>query len=581
MDHQFDHSEGISDLQAESADRSITTTSLSFLNRSGKRIAGFLDQLTGAEPKKGIIIIVPGYGKTKIGNLRLAYYLAFNGFQVIRYDHSNHVGDSEGTMLFTTLSQMEEDLGSVIDFAEEKERAVPIGIVGESLGARIALKQAAKDKRLRFLVSLIGIFDVQETLRTIYNEDGFVEKLNGIELGIRDVMGFQIDADRFIEDAYRHGFHSLETSLKDVTELSIPTFFFVAEKDPWVSQEAVRSVFEKSSAIFRQLYIIPGIMHELFENPSVAANTCREIVRAAEQCVDGIRSAGSPIQIPADSVIAARTRLERRGSSKDLKTEEERIFWAKYLERYAHIVNLQDYWNLLDSLSASLGDWKSGEVILDAGCGIGNFGTFILVRHLYQSLQLRTASLRRKPFVHYVGVDFIEAAIEQAKSVQAGIYRDFKPKIRWTTNNSSPVDFSYSLLDLNCPLPFKNKSFSKICCNLVLSYVKDPVFTLGELCRTLKDSGRIVITSLKPYADLSQIFRNYISVSRSAEEIEQARMVLSNAGMIRHKVAEGYYRFFSEPKLEDLLRQSGCQIITAYRSLGDQANVAVGERYVH
>jgi alpha-beta hydrolase superfamily lysophospholipase/SAM-dependent methyltransferase len=578
MDHQLHHSEVISDLQTESADRSITTTTLSFLNRSGKRIAGFLDQLAGSEPKKGMIIIVPGYGKTKIGNLRLAYYLAFNGFQVIRYDHSNHVGGSEGTMLFTTLSQMEEDLGSVIDFAEEKARAASIGIVGESLGARIALKQAAKDKRLRFLVSLIGIFDVQETLRTIYDEDGFVEKINGIELGIRDVMGFQIDADRFIEDAYKHGFHSLETSLKDVAELSIPTFFFVAEKDPWVSQEAVRSVFEKSPAVFKQLYIIPGIMHELFENPTVAGNTCCEIVHATEQCVDGIRSAGSPIQIPSDNIIAARTRLERRGSSKDLNTEEERVFWAKYLEKYAHIVNLQDYWNLLGSLGASLGDWKRGEVILDAGCGIGNFGTFILVHYLYQSLQLRAASLRRKPLAHYIGVDFVEAALQQARSVQAGIYREFKPKIKWVTDRPSMVDFSYSLLDLNCRLPFKNKCFDKICCNLVLSYVKDPVFTLGELCRTLKDSGRIVITSLKPYADLSQIFRNYISVSRSVEEIEQARMVLSNAGMIRHKVAEGYYRFFSESKLEELLRQVGCRTIAAYRCFGDQANVAVGRK---
>ena len=580
MDHQLDHFTDTSKPQTESADRSITTTTLSFLNRSGKRIAGFLDQLAGSEPRKGLIIIVPGYGKTKIGNLRLAYYLALNGFQVIRYDHSNHVGDSEGSMLFTTLSQMEEDLGSVIDFAEEKERAVTIGIVGESLGARIALKRASKDKRLRFLVSSIGIFDVQETLRTIYDEDGFVEKLNGIELGIRDVMGFQIDADRFIEDAYKHGFHSLETSLKDVAELSIPTFFFVAEKDPWVSQEAVRSVFEESSADLKSLYIIPGIMHELFQNPVAAVDTCCEIVRATEQCVDGIRSAGSPIQIPADNVIIARTRLERRGSSKDLKTEEERLFWAKYLEKYAHIVNLQDYWNLLDSLSASLGNWKSGEVILDAGCGIGNFGTFILVRYLYQSLQLRAASLRRKPLVHYIGVDFVDAAIQQAKSVQAGIYREFKPKIQWTSNGPSLVDFSYSLLDLNCPLPFKNKCFDKICCNLVLSYVKDPLFTLGELRRTLKDSGRIVITSLKPYADLSQIFRNYISVSRSAEEIEQARMVLSNAGMIRHKVAEGYYRFFSESKLEDLLHQAGCRTVAAYRSLGDQANVAVAGKYV-
>jgi alpha-beta hydrolase superfamily lysophospholipase/SAM-dependent methyltransferase len=578
MNHQFDQFENVSNSQTELTDPPIASKSLSFLNRSGKQIAGFLDQLTGSDPTKGVIIIVPGYGKTKIGNLRLAYYLALNGFQVIRYDHSNHVGDSEGSVLFTTLSQMEEDLASVIDFVEEQERAMTIGIVGESLGARIALKRASKDKRLRFLVSLIGIFDLQETLRTIYDEDGFVEKLNGIELGIRDVMGFQVDADRFIEDAYKHGFHSIETSLKDVAELSIPTFFFVAEKDPWVSQEAARSVFEKSPADRKKLYIIPGIMHELFENPVVAADTCCEIVRVAGRCVNGALTAESPIQVPTNKVITTRTRSERRGSPKDLKTDEERIFWAKYLEKYAYIVNLQDYWNLLNSLAASLGDWKSGEMILDAGCGIGNFGTFILVRHLYQSLQLRAGSPGRKPLTYYVGVDFVDPAIQQAKSVQAEIYREFQPKIKWTNNSPSLVDFSYSLLDLNCPLPFKNNCFDKICCNLVLSYVRDPMFTLGELCRILKISGRIVISSLKPYADLSQIYRNYITVSRSAEEIEQARMVLSNAGMIRHKVAEGYYRFFPDSKLEALLQQGGCRTISTFRSLGDQANVAVGEK---
>jgi SAM-dependent methyltransferase len=442
------------------------------------------------------------------------------------------------------------------------------------------LKQAKKDKRLRFLVSLIGVFDVQETLRTIYDEDGFSEKLNGIELGIRDIMGFQIDADRFVEDAYKNGFHSLETSLNDIAELSIPIFFFVAEKDPWVSQEAVRSVFEKSPANLKNLYTLPGIMHELFENPAVATDTCYEIVRVTERCADANHGAVKPIRVPTDKIISARTRLERRATSKDLNTQEERIFWARYLEKYAYIVNLQDYWNLLDSLGTSLGDWKKGEVILDAGCGIGNFGTFVLVRYLYQALQLRTASLRQKPLAYYVGVDFVQAAIQQAKSVQAGIYREFKPKIKSATSESSLVDFSYSLLDLNCPLPFKDKCFDKICCNLVLSYLREPGFTLGELCRTLKDHGRIVISSLKPHADLSQIFRNYISVSRSAEEIEHARMVLSNAGMIRHKVAEGYYRFFSESKLEDLLRREGCRTISVYRSLGDQANVAVGEKSV-
>jgi SAM-dependent methyltransferase len=319
-------------------------------------------------------------------------------------------------------------------------------------------------------------------------------------------------------------------------------------------------------------------MHEVLENPIVAADTCCEIVRAAERSVERLQnSKANLIQVPENSVIVTRSRQEKRGSSKELKTEEERTFWAKYLEKYAYIVNLQDYWNLLDSLTASLGDWKRGEAILDAGCGIGNFGTFILVRYLYQALQLRSASLKRKPLAHYVGVDFVSEAIQQAKIVHAEmLLKEFKTKIGWIANSPNLIDFSYSVIDLNYPLPFKNSSFDKICCNLVLSYVKDPILTLSELFRTLKENGRIVITSLKPHADLSQIFRNYIRVSRSPEEIEQARMVLSNAGMIRHKVAEGYYRFFSDSIIEDLLRQVGCRTITVYRSFGDQANVAVG-----
>jgi hypothetical protein len=269
----------------------------------------------------------------------------------------------------------------------------------------------------------------------IYNEDGFAEKLYGIELGIRDVMGFQVDADRFLEDAYNHDFHSLATSSKDVADLSIPTFFFVAGKDPWVSKESVRSVFEKSPAHVKRLCTIPGIMHELFENPIVAADTCGEIVRVAGNCVDLAIAAESSIQVPTDRVITARARSERRGNSRDLNTTEERIFWAKYLEKYAHIVNLQDYWKLLDSLDTSLGGWKRGDVILDAGCGIGNLGTFILVRYLYQSLQLRVASLKRKPSVRYVGVDFVDGAIQQAKLTQAGIRRQFQPKMKWSAVN--------------------------------------------------------------------------------------------------------------------------------------------------
>ena len=564
--------------RTEWVDETIVTTPLTLVNRSGKKISAFLDQAPEFGPRIAPIILVPGYGKTKSSHLRVAYYLALNGLRVIRYDHSNHVGESEGSMLFTTLSQMEEDLAAVIDFAETQSATTLVGVVAESLGARIALRRASNDKRVRYFVSLIGVFDVQETLRTIYGEDGFVERASGNVLGIRDIMGFQVDADRFIDDAMKHSLHSLETSTEDARKLSIPAFFFVAEKDPWVSQNTVGSVFSKCPPASRKLQLLPGIMHELYENPPVAANVCCEIVRAAKQSVEETAGHVTLIRIPPEKSIISRSRLEKRGNSKDLKTAEEKIFWAEYLEKYAYIVKLQDYWNLLDSIGDSLGSWKKGEKILDAGCGTGNFGTFLLVRNLYQALQLRTASLRRKPWAQYIGVDFVDAAIRQAKAVHREIYQEFALKVEWVADGVALVDFSYSLMDLNVTLPFKNQQFDKIVSNLVLSYVKDPLFTLGEMCRTLKKRGRIVVSSLKPHADLSQIYQNYISVSRTIEEMEQARMVLSNAGLIKHKEAQGFYQFFSESQLVELLRDVGCDNIKVFRAFGDQANVAVAEK---
>jgi SAM-dependent methyltransferase len=133
-------------------------------------------------------------------------------------------------------------------------------------------------------------------------------------------------------------------------------------------------------------------------------------------------------------------------------------------------------------------------------------------------------------------------------------------------------------LDLNRPLPLKDKHFDKICCNLVVSYLDDPLRTLKGLFRSLKPGGKIVVSSLKPHADLSQIYRDFIQVSRTAEELEQARLVLNNAGMIKHKEAEGYYQFFSETELRDLLVEAGGSHTQVFRSFGDQANVAVAER---
>ena len=87
-----------------------------------------------------VVVIAPGYGETKRDYLTLAYYFVSNGFHVIRYDHTNHVGESEGRHFESSLSSMKEDFQSVIQFARRQWPHSPVLGVASSLAARVALK---------------------------------------------------------------------------------------------------------------------------------------------------------------------------------------------------------------------------------------------------------------------------------------------------------------------------------------------------------------------------------------------------------------------------------------------------------
>jgi len=187
----------------------------------GRRIVASHDSSLESYPGAPHVIIAPGYGETKTDYVTLAYYLAANGFHVLRYDHTNHVGESDGEMAEATLSSMNQDLGTVLDYANRTRPTSPIVVIAANVTGRIALKRLAQDHRVALLVVLTGIMDLQAALRA-HQEDSIVTFLRSAGLGTTNLLGLNVDGDRFLSDAIKESYADLLTTIEDAKRLRTP-----------------------------------------------------------------------------------------------------------------------------------------------------------------------------------------------------------------------------------------------------------------------------------------------------------------------------------------------------------------------
>ena len=94
----------------------ITSEIITYSNRKSQKLVAFYDY-TNRQTDNNFIIIPPAYGETKKDSLKISYFLVKAGFNILRFDATNHVGESDGDMLDANLECMKDDLLATIDFA--------------------------------------------------------------------------------------------------------------------------------------------------------------------------------------------------------------------------------------------------------------------------------------------------------------------------------------------------------------------------------------------------------------------------------------------------------------------------------
>jgi SAM-dependent methyltransferase/alpha-beta hydrolase superfamily lysophospholipase len=525
-----------------------------------------------------IVVLAPGYGESKRDYVPLAYCLAGNGFHVVRYDNVNHVGESDGLVTQFRLQDMESDMETVLQHVAAQWPGRSIGVVATSLAGRVALKVAGRVPHLKLLVLINGIMDVRHTLQAVHQEDLIGEHLAGVRKGVVNILGLTIDADRWLEHAVQGGYADLVTTQEDAGSLRTPVVMFHAEHDAWVDPASIHIVAGAMGPSVRHSYVIPGALHRLQESPRKSRTVYRQIAACCREELWPQGPTGRLVE-PSHREIGVQNRVEReRNKRRRPMTKSDHVaFWQEYLQNFQTIPNVTDFWRLMDHVYRLMGDCHHGERILDAGCGNGNFGVFLQLNEAFRQRYARRGDFRSPD---YVGLDFVPAALAQARAnfeqVGATLHGQFYEGLRAYL----PMSMQVCRADLESPLPIPDHSFDRVVCNLVLGYVRDPLFTLREYLRVLTPNGRLVLSNLKPYADLSAIYRSFVETAQTADQIEEGRLLLDNSGRIKAREGEGVFHFLHQAELEGLLRAAGVSRPRVYSTFGNQALIAVADKGV-
>ena len=554
---------------------SISTEVLQCTNEPGQRIALCHDhRAQGLPPAAPIVIVAPGYGRTKREYIELAYYFASNGCRVLRYDHSYHVGESDGGMVLTTLTRMHRDLEAVIDYAVRRWPEGPLAVVASDVMARVAIKAVGRHASVKLLVLLAPVFDLQYTLMAVHQEDVMAASVPGMARGIGNILGFNIDVDAWMADAILGGYADFRTTREDLAHIHIPTLVFSSEQDLWTRPNALSAVQRSLGDTFLGWHAMSEAGHGIVDHPDEARPVFRQMVAHCRSVLYPL--CNEPVRAPSDIALAhqARVELEHARLPGEIGQTEAVEFWRDYLDRSHSLVNFSEYWHMLDHIHRLLGPLDHKARILDAGCGNGNFGMFLLIAASFRPAQLLSPDSR----LHYIGVDFVFTGLQQAKTNIIRVAAELRGKFAATVPSQSVMKAGLTCVNLNARLPFHDGQFDRVVCNLVLGYLRDPLFTLRELIRVLAPRGKLVLTHFKPQANFSHIYRAFVSMARSDLDRQQAKEMVEASDQITKPVPEDAFRFFDRQELAMLLMASGASQPRIYSTFANQAYIAVAEK---
>jgi uncharacterized protein len=199
-------------------------------NKQGEKI----DYTFHTAKQESDTIVVLGHGVT--GNkdrpfvVTLAEELAKAGLSTLRFSFSGN-GASGGRFADSTISKEVEDLGSVLD----NLGTARIGYIGHSMGGAVGVLRAARDPRIKFLVSLAGMVNTKD----------FAEREFGM---VKPGEGFMWDDSNCpLSQAYMDDLRKIGSVVNEAPKIKVPWLLVHGTEDDVVPISDSREIFAKAN----------------------------------------------------------------------------------------------------------------------------------------------------------------------------------------------------------------------------------------------------------------------------------------------------------------------------------------------
>ncbi|MCC6141464.1 MAG: PilZ domain-containing protein [Nitrospira sp.] len=504
-------------------------------------------------PSTPIVILSPGFGCTQTDYVALSEFLALNRLRVLRYDYSNHIGQSDGDVLQTTLRSMQADLHTVLEFAQTTWPTASLAILAEDVAARVALKVVAQQPAAHLLLLANPVLDIQTALSAGHHHDLLADYRHGLRRGSGNVWGLNINLDQFLSDIIAGHYDTLATTVADLSALTVP--MVILNSPP--TDPSMRYPFPSPDESLRALPAMPTTV----SIPSTLSVTGRAFDARFVASFHTLFTEIARVCTLGDSAPAMHTPTSH-DISKQYLLERERIrirhhvsqstrdaLWIAHLAQLPQLGTLHHHVRLLQDLYQQALPLEPGMRILDIGCGEGEFAQTLAVNRMYH--RLHASHVPQRP-LHYLGIDRSEETVSAAEQAFTALHQELQSMFPVAAAPAPAVTAEWGTR-----LPVAHASADRIVSHLALSFTASPLTFLRQAITTLAQDGHLIVTCVQPHTDLAGLYREQLHRAGQDELSPAAQIFLHYLGRLHEAIRHGLLHSFDREQLSGLLTHAG------------------------